>query len=121
MFPGLVTRFFDIDIAAPGANTNIVTTSITPAAGCALRITVSLATASVFNIMYQKTGGTQRAGGCQLSAALQAGAFYTFEIGAAPQTIPNSGSRVAVEYNFQVETDGVIRYLLIEEAHLGTA
>lgn len=118
---GLVPRFFDIDIAAPGANTNIITTSITPTVGCALRFTISVATASVFNITYLKTGGTEREGGLQLSAALQAGDFYTFEIGACPETIPNSGSRVSVSYNCRVETDGIIRYLLIEEAQLGTA
>lgn len=121
MFPGLTPRFFDIDIAAPGANTDIITGGITPSVGCALRFTVCLATAGVFNIMFQKTGGTQRAGGCQLSAALNAGDFYTFEIGASPQTIPNSGDRVAVTYNAQVETNGIIRYLLVEEAQLGTA
>ena len=117
---GLLPRFFDIDIAAPGANTNILTTSITPTVGCALRFTIALATASVLNITYLKTGGTERACGTQKSVALTAEDFYTFTIGACPQTIPNSGNRVAVSYNCQVETDGVIRYLLIEEAQLGT-
>ena len=110
MVKGLVTLFSDLAIAAPGANTDILSTALTPKEGSALKITVLLATGSVFNMTV--TDGTNTyTGGLNASAALNAGDRYTFTVGADP----------ANSYNFQVETDGIIQCLIIQEAQFGTS
>lgn len=89
--------------AAPGANTDIFATPISIPAGVnALRITVVLGTTSVFN--YTTTDGTTLfTVGLNQSVALESGDAYSFVIDA------DSG----LTYNFRVETDGVIRGLLV--------
>ena len=110
----LVTGF---NLSAPGANTNILATSIkvSPHA-VALRITVCLATASVFNVMVSD-GTTTFALGQEKSTALNAGDSYTFTLGARRyKSHPYvEGTTTELTYNFQVETDGVIRILFVEE------
>ena len=92
-------------IAAPGANTNIFSTSLTPVYSCsAFRVTVALATASVFNVV-STDGTTSYTLGLNQSNALQASDLYTFTFG-----VHNSNT-----YNFQVETDGIIRVLQVDE------
>lgn len=101
------TRLFNR--AAPGANTNIATTALTPAYPVsAFRITVALATASVFNVT-ETVGATTNTYGLNASAALNAGDVYTFVMG-----VNNSAT-----YNFQVETDGIIRKLQVDEIPKG--
>lgn len=98
--------------AAPGANTNILTNNIkieTPGSA-ALRITVALTTASVFN-MRVTDGTTAYDLGLNNSVALAAGDLYTFTVAA----LKHNESGVELEYNFQVETDSVIRLLVVEE------
>lgn len=107
---GSITLYKVIDQAAPGANTDIVSAGITVPEGGALRISVSLATASVFNLMVTAAGGTQRAIGLNQSVALNAGDGYTFPWSAIK--VDQNGA--AVTYNFQVETNGIIRYLVVE-------
>ena len=92
-------------IAAPGANTNIFSTSLTPVYQCsAFRVTVALTTASVFNVV-MTDGTTSYTNGLNASAALQAGDLYTFTFG-----VHNGNT-----YNFQIETDGVVRILQVDE------
>lgn len=97
------------NVPAPGANTNILATSLTPKQGvAAFRVTVVLATGSVFNL--RTTDGTTAFtshfnGGVALAAA----SVYTFTFGVT------SG----LTYNFQVETDGVIRLLQVDEVTAG--
>lgn len=92
-------------IAAPGANTNIFTDNLTPVYSCSVfRVTVALTTASVFNVI-MTDGTTSYTNGLNLSVALQAGDLYTFTFG-----VHNGNT-----YNFQVETDSVIRILQVDE------
>ena len=108
-----VTRLgFKYAGTAPGANTNIFTTGLKVSEGCAaLRVTVCLTTASVFNIYTDSDGGTDYTCGLNSSSALQAGDVYTFTFGALAYDA--AGNRLS--YNFQVETDGVIRFLIVDE------
>lgn len=90
--------------AAPGVNTNIMSSSLTPIYGSMFRVHVVLATSSVFN--YTRTvSGTTVTVGLNTSVALQAGDAYEFDF----STTPTSA------YNFQVETDGIIRELIVYE------
>lgn len=91
-------------IAAPGANTNILSTSLTPSMGGYFQVFVVLATGSVFNMTETRSGTTYTVG-LNKSTALVAGDGYTF-------SFPVSSSSA---YNFQVETDGVIRILRVVE------
>ena len=100
--------------AAPGANTNILTASITPSqTASAYRVTVALATASVFNVFCDS--GTDYTFGLNGSTALNAGDLYTFVFGVTHNTDGSLGTGTAVAYNFRVETDGVIQLLLVDE------
>lgn len=93
------------NVSAPGANTDILSAAVSPqSTTCALRITVVLATASVFNYT-AKQGATTFTCGLNESIALNAGDSYTFVVGANSST----------SYNFQVETNGVINVLNVEE------
>lgn len=115
---GLITHAAIFNRAAPGANTDILTTAITPKEGCAIKITALLATGSVLN-MTVTDGTTTFTGGLNSSTSLNAGDWYTFTIGANPVET-NSGDGNPLSYNFQVETDGIIQMLLIQESQIGT-
>lgn len=94
------------NLAAPGANTNILAANATPETpgSSAFRVTVALAVASVFNV--RVTDGTDAfTWGLNESVALNAGDLYTFTFGV----------QKGLSYNFQVETDGIIQFLLCEE------
>lgn len=101
-------------LAAPGANTNILSSGVqvSPSAS-AIRVTVVLAVSSVFNFTVTD-GSTAYTVGLNASAALNAGDCYTFVFGARRFNSQPNGS-VELTYNFQVETDGVIRMLFVEE------
>lgn len=91
--------------AAPGANTNILATALSPVYGAsAFRITVLLAVASVFKARISD-GTTTYDARLNTGIALTAGTLYTFTF----------ATRSAHTYNFQVEADGVIQLLLVEE------
>lgn len=93
-------------IAAPGASTNILTTSLTPgAASHRFRVSVILETASVFNMIEVSTDGGTDTNGLNGSVALGAGDLYEFEFEVDQ----------ANTYNFQVETNGIIRRLIVSE------
>lgn len=108
MIAGLSIRHEGFNIAAPGANANILSSSITPNYGCALRVTVCLATTSVFNVTMTQ-GSTTFTCGLNSSVALVSGDLYTFSFGGNTDTA----------YNFQVETDGIIRILQVDEVSSG--
>lgn len=105
-----IVKADSFNVSAPGANTNILSTSITPTYGSTLAIGVTLATSSVFNITETRSGTTFTMG-LNASSALNAGDAYTF---VWPCT-PNS------TYNFQVETNGVIQVLKVFEMPAGVA
>ena len=91
--------------SAPGANTDILSSAISPKAGCVkARLTVALTTGSVLNVT-ATDGTTTHVWGLNASAALQAADLYDFEFGTDP----------ALSYNVQVETDGVIEQLLWDD------
>jgi len=106
---GLLIQSATFNGSAPGANTNILSTSLTPKMGGAFRVTVALATASVFNVIITQSG-TSLTLGLNASVALNAGDLYTFVFGVTPSST----------YNFQVETNSVIRILQIDEVSGGT-
>lgn len=91
--------------SAPGANTDIFATALTTQyTASTIRITVVLATASVFNVTITRSGTTFTCG-MNESNTLNSGDMYTFTFGA------RSGDSL----NCRVETDGVIRILRIDE------
>ena len=96
-------------LAAPGANTNMLTTGLTPVYPVsAFRVTVRLATTSVFNL-HSTDGTTAYVTGLNNSVALAAGDLYTLSFG-----VNNS-----LTYNFKVETDGIIAMLQVDEVVTG--
>lgn len=92
------------NISAPGANTNILSTNVTPALDGVWVVTVCLTTGSVFNLV-TTDGTTSFTNGLNASAALNAGDVYTFSFGVM----------TSLSYNFQVETNSVIRKLIVHE------
>jgi len=108
-------------LAAPGANTDFVT-DFTVAKHCtSLRIAVCLATSSVLNLMMVDAGATSAnvlAAGLNGNVALTAGALYTFSVPVTRtedgEADDATGSNV-INYNFQVETNGVINLLIVDE------
>lgn len=106
--------------SAPGADMNILASNIKVGhTASAMRITVQLATSSVFNVMV--TDGTNtEALAMNDNAALTAAATYTFTIGArrtitGAAKVDATSSDTELSYNFQVETDSVITYLVVDE------
>jgi len=105
----IISQRRGFNIAAPGANANIFATTITPSYPVsALRVTVVLAVAAVLNFTVTNSGTTFTCGLNQ-SLALNSGDAYTFVFGV-------NGSNT---YNFQVETDGIIRVLQVDEVPEG--
>lgn len=108
--------------SAPGANTNIFSTSlkVSPSAS-AIRVTVCLSTGSVFNVVV--TDGTNpHTQSLNGGTALTANCLYTFTFGARRYSSQpyTAGTTAEISYNFQVATDSVIETLFVEEC-TGTA
>ncbi len=109
-------------LAAPGANTGMVPTGAQYASVAGLRFSrraarvrvfVVLTTGSVFN--YHVTDGTTAyTNGLNSSTALNAGDAYEFEFDVQYST-DGSETGTRLTYNFQVETDSVIRQLIVTE------
>ena len=97
-------RADQFDVAAPGANTNILNDSLTPTATCLMRVTVALNAASVFNVTFTR-GGSTRTFGLNGSVALAANDLYIFDFNVSVLDV----------INFQVETDTIIRKLHVSE------
>ena len=105
MSTGVINRVAIHEGSAPGANSDILASALVPSKAAAYRITVQLAVGSIFNVMVGKTGNTTIACALNSNTALTAGATYTFSMGVdSDQT-----------YNFQVETDGQIDLLQVDE------
>ena len=101
---GVALKSDNFTISAPGSNTNILSTSLTPTYGGYFQVFVTLTTGSVFNAI-ETRGGTSYAIGMNKSTALVAGDGYVFSFPVSPSST----------YNFQVETDSVIRVLRVME------
>ena len=96
--------------AAPGAATDIFTAFTPTSPGALIRIAVSLATGSVFNLHVTDgtTSYTQKYNG---GTALTAGQRYTFtDLWPAANS-----SGTALTYSLQVATDGIIQSLVVDE------
>jgi|6_EtaG_2_1085325.scaffolds.fasta_scaffold04341_6 hypothetical protein len=108
------TRFVyaGYSLSAPGASTDIFTKKAPGAAARAWRITIALTVSSVLN-MTATDGSTAHAWGLNASLPLEAADLYVFEV-PVKGTMDDS-SNASVTYSLQVETDGVIEVLLIEE------
>ena len=99
-------------LPAPGANTNIFT-ALTPTRGLVqIRVFVSLATGSVFNL--RLTDGTD-AYTIKLNGgtALTAGVAYAFDV--PMSRVPTEDTTKTITYSFQVATDGVIQHMEVWE------
>ena len=92
-------------VAAPGANTDILATALTPLWDAStFYVYAVLATTSVLN--YTETDGTTLyTVGLNKSVGLGSGDGYLFKF---PTVKGNS-------YNFQVETDGIIQVMRVTE------
>lgn len=105
MATGVINRVAIHEGSAPGANSDILASALVPSKAAAYRITVQLSVGSIFNVMVGKTGNTTQTCALNSNTALTAGATYTFSMGVdSDQT-----------YNFQVETDGQIDLLQVDE------
>jgi hypothetical protein len=92
--------------SAPGANTDILGSDVTPKFGVScFRVTVQVTAASVLNVMVKKTGNTTQTCALNNNIALVAGSLNTFSFGCV------SGQT----YNFQVEVNGQIDVLQLDE------
>jgi len=101
---------------APGANTNILTTDLTPdRTVSAYRLTVRCETATVFNVIIDIGASADLVCGLNGDTALSAGCLYTFVFGVTGTT-DGLKAGTACTYNFQVETDSDI-FLLVDEVH----
>ena len=107
-------------LAAPGAATDMLsattnadgTTGLTPSGlATAFRVTVSLATTSVFNV-YVTNGTTAYTQALNDGTSLTAGRLYTFTFGVSRTT---QGGVTTLTYQFRVATDGIIQTLLVDE------
>ena len=116
--PRIIGRrlFQDYKIDAPGENTDILSTALTLSETCnAIRLTICLSAPSVINVT-TTDGTTSFTNGLNESTALNAGDIYSFAFPAINET----AAGLTISYNFQVETDSVIRFLVIDEVMGGT-
>lgn len=125
MIGGYTPRLFYFNRAAPGANTDIIATTITnivtgaltttnyysPNVDCCIIVSVALSTASVFN-MTESDGTNSFTNGINSSVSLGLGDLYSWSL------IP---VKAGYQYNFQVETNSIIRRLFIVQLEGGTA
>ena len=103
---GTRIRYEGSNIAAPGANTDILGTELAYLPGGAkCRVTVVLAVASVFKAILTPSSGSAVTVKFRDAGPLSADCAYTFDL--------ERGSDVTL--NFQVETNGIIRYLLVKD------
>ena len=106
MMSGVGIKSDSFNVSAPGADTNILTTSLTPTYGGWFQIFVVLGTSSIFN-MTETRGATTFTIGLNNSVALDSGDGCSFTV---PVLTTSS-------YNFQVETNGIIRILKVLEVN----
>lgn len=124
MVDGYYPRLFYFNRSAPGANTDIIAngitnilngattaTSYTPSVDCYIAVSIVVATASVVN-MTETYSGTTFTYGLERSATVSSGDLFGWSL------IPVF---TACTYNFQVETDSIIRRLAIVELQSGVA
>lgn len=101
--------------AAPGVNTDIFSTELqTQEINSTIRVTVALATGSVFNIVWT-AGATSKTHGLNASVALNAGDLYTFSFAASRFSNGAADGTTALTFNFQVETNVAIDVLFVDE------
>ena len=101
----LIRRATVFNGSAPGVDTDILASAISPSKGCvSARICVALTTSS--NVVVTATdGSTTHKWDINFGAALAAATDYLFVIGTNP----------ALSYNVQVAVDGVIEQLLWDD------
>lgn len=101
-------------LAAPGANTSFPTAGFTFSRRASrARVFIVLTTASVLN--YRVTDGTTAyINGLNASAALNAGDAYEFEFD-VQYSSDGSETGTLLTYFLQVETDSVVRQVLVTE------
>lgn len=109
---GPIQRYAAHAQTAPGANTDIMSADLSVLPGMAhVRVTVSLATGSVFN-MTITDGTTEYALHLNSGTALTASCLYSFDV---PLSTKSSAGTKTYSYNFQVATDGIIQHIEVWE------
>jgi hypothetical protein len=102
---GPILRYAGFGIAAPGADTDIISGDLTPRSQTLkVRVLVVLAVASVFKIILTQ-GVTSYTAKLGQGAPLLADCAYTFDFEIDSAT----------SYNFQVATNGAVNYLNVKE------
>lgn len=110
---GCHAKYSGYNVSAPGANTGITGGITFSPQASVCRVTVALTTSSVFNVTCTD-GSTPHKWGLNESGALNAADLYTFTFAVrANATGLDGGSDLT--YDFEVETDGVIECLFVEE------
>ena len=99
------SQFQGFDIAVPGANTGITGGVQAILGRGAMRIWISVETASVVNVTITDLTPTTKTIGLNMSVALQASDLYVFD----------TPSFANFTYDVEVETNGVIALLKMEE------
>lgn len=126
---GIGLRAYLFHRAAPGANTAIITkapngstiTGLTPQSGVgAFRVTIQLATGSVLDATVSD-GTTTTTSHLNGGTALTAGCLYTFCFGVCDRvpTLDQNAAPLPLVWNFQIETNGVIDLLQVDEVANG--
>ena len=96
----------------PGANTNIYAAVKVSESASAIRITVSLATSSVFDLRITD-GSTAYTLHLNEGVALTASCLYTFVV--AARRYSSQTGTTELTYSNRVATDGVVQLLFVEE------
>ncbi len=110
---GCSAKYSGFNVSAPGANTGITGgINFSPQASVC-RVTVALTTSSVLNVTCTD-GSTTHKWGLNASDALNAADLYTFSFAVRASATGLAGG-AALTYDFEVETDGVIEQLLVDE------
>ncbi len=104
-----IRRYAGFNVSAPGANTAIFTAMTSGDNASACRVTVALTTSSVLNAGFSDGSDTHKVG-LNESGALNAADLYTFTF-AWPSTDGTNDLTLTLE----VETDGVIELLVVDE------
>lgn len=105
-----VRRFKGYNITAPGADAEILSTGLKfDAKAPACRLTIALTVSSVLNVTVTD-GSTEHKWGLNESVALNAGDLYSFFF-----PVMDNDSSNDLTYNFEVESDGVIEQLIVDE------
>lgn len=109
----IIPKGVKIALAAPGAATAIFGGLVPVLYASTFRVTVRLATGSIFNATVTPTGGSKITMALNGGVALSAGNVYTFDLPVRKHN--GAATPVSNSYDFEIATDGVVSYLQVDE------